>query len=159
MGSKLINNRFAFVNLSWLLVRICIKCMLRDVTETAFAAAPRPNLSDHQTAVDKAKMAALDSIAYRIKTRFGNLQSDLVKDYELEIDSSLTEEFGFVENSIVSFTLTGNKTDKKEVKKVNNFYRAFVSVQVPVVSIKDVFISEIKKNGKLYTLLNVFPQK
>ena len=114
---------------------------------------------DMQLAIDKAKMAALDSIAYRIKARFGNLQSDLIKDYELEMDSSLTAEFDFIENSIVSFILTGYKTDKKEAKRVNNFYRASVSVEVPMVNIKDVFISEIKKNGELYTLLNVFPAK
>ena len=117
------------------------------------------NSKDMQIAIDKAHLAALDSIAYRIKNRFGNLRSDLVTDYELELDSSLTAEFGFIENSIVSFILTGYKTDKKEVKKVNNHYQASVSVEVPVVNIKDIFISEIKKNGELYTLLNVSPQK
>ena len=103
------------------------------------------------TAVQKATQAGRADIAVQLESRVDALTKSFTEEVGAGDDSEFLTQFTDVNKTVTSQTLYGTKVVKRDIKKENNIYRAYILMQMPVGLMQEEFVNEVKKREHLYT--------
>lgn len=106
---------------------------------------------DMSLAIEKATADARADISLQMKNQTKVLEKRFTEELGTDEDSKYSDQFTKVSQSVTSQTLYGAKVIKRELRKEDNVYRAYVLLQMPVRNIKEDFLNEIEKSKNLYS--------
>ena len=106
---------------------------------------------DMQMAVQKAETQARTNLAQQMEAKVSNLTKQFQEEVGLGEDSELLQQFTSATKVVTQQTLSGSRTDQKELLEEKGIYRAYVLMSLPIGTANQQLMEKIKANQNLYT--------
>ena len=87
---------------------------------------------DMQMAVEKAQTQARTFLAQQMEAKVSILTKQFQEEVGLGEDSELLQQFTSATKSVTQQTLSGSRTDRKELLEEKGIYRAYVLMSLPI---------------------------
>jgi hypothetical protein len=106
---------------------------------------------DMQVAIQKAETQARTNLAQQMESKVANLTKQFQEEVGADEDSELLQQFTSVTKIVTQQTLSGARSDEKELLSEKGIYRAYVLMSLPIGEANQQLMEKIKANQALYT--------
>jgi hypothetical protein len=114
-------------------------------------AAATMTSRDMQMAIQKAETQARTNLAQQMESKVANLTKQFQEEVGADGDSELLQQFTSVTKIVTQQTLSGARSDEKELLSEKGIYRAYVLMSLPIGEANQQLMEKIKANQALYT--------
>ncbi|MBI3193584.1 MAG: LPP20 family lipoprotein [Ignavibacteriae bacterium] len=120
--------------------------------DTDFLRSSKSAVStDMQMSIDKAINDGRAEIARQLEVRVNSIEQRFREEVGTAENAQYLEQFTSANKQITANVLNGSKVKKQTASQVEDSWRSYVLMELPLGAMKEAMLDKIKKNEQMYT--------